>query len=406
MKNEQKIVNDFTLIQKQNIHYLDNAATTQKPNCVIEAVVEYYNEKNANPMRGLYDLSIAATEAYEDARNTVAEFINAEDPGEIIFTRNATESLNLVAYSYGMNMLSEGDEIIVNISEHHSNMLPWREVAERIGGKIRYYECERDGYADPDKIEAMFNERTKVLAIAQVSNVFGRPQDIKEITRRAHEHGVIVVCDGAQSVPHMPVDVQDLGVDFLAFSGHKMYGPMGIGVLYGKKELLKAMPPFLYGGEMIESVSRENVTYADIPHKFEAGTVNDGGAVGLAAAIRYMQRIGWETIMERELELTKRALDAVLEIPHVEILGSDKAEEHCGIITFTVDGVHPHDVAAIFDSRNIDIRAGHHCAQPLHQYLGKMSTSRASITFYNTEKDIDAFVSCLKSLRGEMGYGE
>lgn len=397
---------EFTLLKQQNIHYLDNAATTQKPKCVLEAVRGYYDKKNANPMRGLYDLSIAATEAYEDAREAVRSFINAADTAEIVFTRNATESLNLIAYSYGMNFLKEGDEIIVNISEHHSNMLPWRQVAEKTGAIVKYYECEENGSVDVDKIEAMMNERTRIIAIAQVSNVFGYCQDIKEIASRAHKYGAYIVCDGAQSVPHMPVDVQDLDVDFLVFSGHKMYAPMGIGVMYGKREIMEKMPPFLYGGEMIEYVTRDGATYAELPHKFEAGTVNDGGAVGLHAAIDYMNLIGWETLMGRELHLTEIAMGEMAKIPHVHIIGSDKPEEHCGIITFKIDGVHPHDIAAIFDSKNIAVRAGHHCAQPLHQYMGMMSTTRASITFYNTEEDVMAFLDCLRGIRGAMGYGE
>lgn len=399
-------IEDFTLLKQQNIHYLDNAATTQKPNCVLEAVREYYDKKNANPMRGLYDLSIAATEAYEDAREAVSKFINARDVSEIIFSRNATESLNLVAYSYGMNFINEGDEIIINISEHHSNMLPWREVAKKTGAIIKYYECDSDGRVDPDKLDEMMNERTKIVAIAQVSNVFGYTQDIKEISKRVHKYGAYIVCDGAQSVPHIPVDVQDLDVDFLAFSGHKMYAPMGIGVLYAKKEILEKMPPFLYGGEMIEYVTKDSATYAELPHKFEAGTVNDGGAVGLHAAIDYMNNIGWDTLIGRELHLTKIAMEEMAKIPNVSIIGSDKAENHSGIITFKIDGVHPHDIAAIFDSKNIAVRAGHHCTQPLHQHMGLMSTTRASITFYNNEADIEAFIDCLKGIREAMGYGK
>ncbi len=399
-------IDDFTLLKQQNIHYLDNAATTQKPNCVLEAVRGYYDKKNANPMRGLYDLSIAATEAYENAREAVSSFINAGDSSQIIFTRNATESLNLVAYSYGMNFLKKDDEIIVSISEHHSNMLPWRQVASKTGAKVKYIECDSNGCIGPEKLEKMMSDNTKIVAVAQVSNVFGFTQDVKEISRIAHHHGAIIVCDGAQSVPHMPVDVRKLDVDFLAFSGHKMYAPMGIGVLYGKKELLDKMPPFLYGGEMIEYVTKDSATYAEVPHKFEAGTVNDGGAVGLHAAIDYMENIGWDTLIGRELSLTKMAMDEMAKIPHVSIIGSDKPEEHCGIITFKIDGVHPHDIAAIFDSKDIAVRAGHHCTQPLHQHMGLMSTTRASITFYNTEADVKAFIDCLKGVRRSMGYGE
>ena len=392
----------FPVLEEQKIHYLDNAATTQKPGCVITA--DYYRQHNANPMRGLYALSIAATDAYEKARSTVAQFINAKKDSEIIFTRNATESLNLVASSYGSYALSEGDEIIVTIVEHHSNFLPWQQAAKRAGAKVVFFDCEQDGTLSLDTFRSLLSERTKIVAMTQLSNVFGRSYDIKAFAAAAHEVGAVFVCDGAQSVPHIPVDVQELDVDFLAFSGHKMYAPMGIGVLYGKTELLDAMPPFLYGGEMIEYVTREGATYAKLPHKFEAGTVNVGGAVGLDEAIAFMQRIGWERIREAEEELTVYAFEKMQQVPHVHIIGSSDPLEHHGILTFMIDGVHPHDVAAIFDSEDIAVRAGHHCAQPLHKHLGLFSTTRASLAFYNTREDIDAFIDCLASIRGRMGY--
>ncbi len=394
----------FPVLEGQKIHYLDNAATTQKPGCVITAAENYYRMHNANPMRGLYALSIAATDAYEKARSSVREFINAEKDEEIIFTRNATESLNLVAYSYGSMALKEGDEIIVTIVEHHSNFLPWKQAALRAGAKIVFFECEQDGSLSLDKFKSLLNDRTKIVAMTQLSNVFGRMYDVKEFAACAHEVGAVFVCDGAQSVPHMPVDVRVLDVDFLAFSGHKMYAPMGIGVLYGKSRLLKEMPPFLYGGEMIEYVTREKTTYANIPHKFEAGTVNVGGAVGLDEAIAFMKRIGWDTIIDSENKLTAYMFDEMSKIDHVHIIGSDDPGEHHGIITFVIDDVHPHDVAAIFDENDVAIRAGHHCAQPLHQHLGLFSTTRASLAFYNTKEDIDAFIACLKTIRGKMGY--
>ncbi|MBQ1472738.1 MAG: cysteine desulfurase, partial [Lachnospiraceae bacterium] len=321
-----------------------------------------------------------------------------------IFTRNATESMNLVAYSYGMHFLHEGDEIIVSIAEHHSNMLPWRQVAKVTGAHVTYLFCKEDGTLTPDMLEEIISDKTKIVAITQISNVFGRLNDIKGFAAVAHAHGAIMVADGAQSVPHIAVDVQDLDVDFMGFSGHKMFAPMGIGALYGKYELLEAMPPFLYGGEMIEYVSMEDATYAEVPHKFEAGTVNVGGAVGLAEACRFMGRFGWERIEKRENDLTVYAMEKVVRLPHVHVLGSDDPMDHHGIITFMIDGVHPHDVAAIFDAHNIAIRAGHHCAQPLHKYLGKLSTSRASLAFYNNEEDIDAFVDCLGNIRKDMGF--
>ncbi|MCR4999069.1 MAG: cysteine desulfurase [Lachnospiraceae bacterium] len=401
---DQQIRGQFPILKDRNVVYLDNAATSQKPPCVIEAAAEYYKMNNANPMRGLYELSIDATNAYEDARKTVADFIHASRPEEIVFTRNATESLNLVAYSYGMHFLHEGDEIIVSIAEHHSNMLPWRQVAAATGAHVTYLYCKQDGELTPSMLEEIISDKTKIVAITQISNVFGRLNDIKGFAAVAHAHGAIMVADGAQSVPHIPVNVQDLDVDFMSFSGHKMFAPMGIGALYGRYELLDQMPPFLYGGEMIEYVTLDGATYAEVPHKFEAGTVNVGGAVGMAEAIRFMMRFGWERIEKRENDLTVYAMEKVLKIPHVHVLGSDDPMNHHGIITFMIDGVHPHDVAAIFDAHNIAIRAGHHCAQPLHKYLGKLSTSRASLAFYNNEDDIDAFVECLSGLRGAMGY--
>ncbi len=384
--------------------YLDNSATQQKPRQVLEAAEKYYREENANPLRGLYDLSVKATDAYENARSAVRRFINAREDCEIIFTRNATESLNLVAYSYGRAFVGEGDEIIVSIAEHHSNMLPWQLLAKEKSAKLVYFECDEQGYFSPEELKKLLNERTKLVAITQISNVLGRLNPIKEFAKLCHDNGTVIVCDGAQSVPHIPVDVQELDVDFLAFSGHKMLAPMGIGALYGKKELLEKMPPFLSGGEMIEYVTREGATYAPLPHKFEAGTVNVGGAVGLHAAIDYISELGFEAIEKREAELTALMMNEMKKLPYIRIFGSEDPAEHCGIVTFEIEGVHPHDVAAIFDSENIAVRAGHHCAQPLHKHLGVMSTTRASIAFYNTEEDVRRFIECLGQIRRKMGY--
>ncbi|MGN0242320.1 MAG: aminotransferase class V-fold PLP-dependent enzyme [Candidatus Weimeria sp.] len=400
------IKEEFPLLEKRDIVYLDNAATTQKPPCVIEAASRYYNENNANPLRGLYQLSIDATDEYENARQEVADFIGAADKSEIIFTRNATESLNLVAYSYARTFLKEGDEVITTIAEHHSDMIPWQQACRATGAHLTYLYCEKDGTMTPDMLEKIISDKTKIVAVTQVSNVFGRVNDIKGFAEVAHRHGAVLVADGAQSVPHIPVNVQDLDCDFLAFSGHKMYAPMGIGVLYGKKELLEKMPPFLFGGEMIEYVTTEGATWAELPHKFEAGTVNVGGAVGLGEAIRFMKRFGWEKIEKREEELTTYAMEKMAAYPHVHIIGSKDPKEHHGIITFTVDDVHPHDCAAIFDEHNVAVRAGHHCAQPLLKYLGKMSTVRASMAFYNDKRDIDKFYDALISIRKEMGYAD
>lgn len=397
---------DFPLFKDRDVIYLDNAATAQKPACVIEAEKEFYEKHNANPLRGFYPLSLEATDAYEAARKTVQHFIHAASETEIIFTRNTTESLNLVAYSYGLNNLCPEDEIVVSIMEHHSNMLPWQMVARQTGAKLIYLECEKDGSLSEAKLDEAFSDKTRLVAITQVSNVLGRPTPVEEIVRRARKSNAVVVLDAAQSSPHMPIDVQKLDVDFLAFSGHKLMGPMGIGVLYGKKKLLKAMPPFLTGGEMIDSVTRDGAKYAELPHKFEAGTVNAAGAVGLAAAIDYINKIGFETMQERELALTKRALEGLNAIPKVHVLGSELAEEHTGILTFTIEDVHPHDVSAVLESDGVAVRAGHHCAQPLLEYLGVRSATRASLMFYNTEEEVDALVKSVAGVRRRMGYGE
>ena len=396
---------NFPVFDKyKELVYLDNSATQQKPKRVIDALVRYYSEENANPLRGLYELSVKATEAYENARESVRRFIGAASTKEIVFTRNATESLNLIAFSWGQANIGEGDEILVSISEHHSNLLPWQLLAKQKGAKLRYLECDSSGKYTAQALEKALTPKTKLFAIAQISNVFGRLNPIKEFAEIAHKNGTLIVCDGAQSVPHIPVDVQQLGVDFLAFSGHKMLAPMGIGVLYAKQELLEKMPPFLSGGEMIEYVTREDATYAELPHKFEAGTVNAGGAVGLAVAIDYINELGFDEIQKREDELTAYAFGEMKKIPHINIIGAVDAGDHHGILTFTVDGVHPHDIAAIFDADGVNIRAGHHCAQPLHQYLDVQSTARMSLAFYNDEQDITRFIQTLGSIRRRMGY--
>ena len=397
---------DFPLLKSQDIAYLDNAATAQRPQCVLDAIARFYRTENANPLRGLYPLSVAATESYEGAREAVRAFINAKNSREIVFTRNTTESLNLVAYSYGLSHVKAGDEVLVSVMEHHSDLLPWQMVCRNTGATLKFMECEPDGSLDLNKVEALITDKTKIVACTQVSNVLGRVYPIREIAALAHKVGAVMVVDGAQSTPHIPVDVAALGADFFAFSGHKLYGPMGIGVLYGREELLNDMPPFLTGGEMIELVTREGAVFAELPQKFEAGTVNAAGAVGLHAAIDYVNRIGFAEIHRQEVALTRRALDGIRKIPCVHVLGSEKPEEHCGIVTFTVDGVHPHDISEILASDGVAIRAGHHCAQPLHAYLGRPSTARASLAFYNTEADIDRLLDSISTLRERMGYGK
>ena len=397
---------DFPLLNSLDVAYLDNAATAQRPQCVLDAVTEFYKSKNANPLRGLYPLSISATESYESARDTVRDFLNAKSSSEIIFTRNTTEGLNLVAYSYGLTNVKAGDEVLVSIMEHHSNLLPWQMVCRRTGAALKFMECEPDGTLDLNKVASLITPRTKIVACTHVSNVLGRVNPISEIAELAHRAGAVMVVDAAQSTPHIPVDVQALGADFLAFSGHKVYGPMGIGVLYGREELLNAMPPFLTGGEMIESVTREGAVFAELPHKFEAGTVNAADAVGLQAAIEYVKSVGFEQMHRQEVALTRRAMEGIRNIPCVHVLGSENPEEHCGIITFTVDGVHPHDISEILASDGIAIRAGHHCAQPLLAFLKHPSTARASLAFYNTEAEIDRLLDSLSTLRERMGYGK
>ena len=404
--NWKEIRRDFPLLtQHPDIAYLDNAATTQKPARVLEACRDFYEERNANPLRGLYDLSQRATEAYEQARETVAGFVNAHSAEEIIFTRNATESLNLVAFSYG-STLRPGDEILVSVLEHHSNLIPWQQAAARTGAVLKFIPCDPEGRITEADVRSALTERTRVVAMTQVSNVLGVENDIRRFARLAHEAGAVFVCDGAQSVPHLPVDVQALDVDFLAFSGHKVYAPMGIGVLYGRQELLDRMPPFLTGGEMIEYVTRESATWAELPHKFEAGTVNASGAVGLAAAIDYCREIGLEQIVEKENALSRVAFEALSAVPHLRLLGAKEAEGHHGIFTFTLEGAHPHDIAEILSADGVCVRAGHHCAQVLMAHLGTPSTARASLSFYNTEEEIGRLAESLRTVRRRLGYAE
>ena len=396
---------DFPLLIQNKTIYLDNAATAQRPQCVIDAEMDFYQNHNANPLRGTYPLSVEATDIYEQARARVKDFIHAASTQEVIFTRNTTEGINLVAYSYGLTHLKAGDEILVSIMEHHSNLLPWQMVARTTGASLKFLECAKDGSVDLDQVESLITDHTKLVAITQVSNVLGRENPVQEIVSLAHKKGAVVVVDGAQSTPHKKIDVQALDADFFAFSGHKLLGPMGIGALYGKKALLDKMPPFLSGGEMIDSVTRGGARFAELPHKFEAGTVNAAGAAGLLAAIDYIEGIGFDVMEERELAVTKRALEGLKRVPHVHVLGSEKAEEHTGILTFVVDQVHPHDVSEVLIADGISVRAGHHCAQPLLQYLGVNSATRASFMFYNTMDEADRLVESIASIRERMGYG-
>lgn len=396
---------DFDILNSGDYVYFDNAATSQRPNQVLDAISNFYRTANANPLRGLYDWSIAATDMYEDSRRVVADFIGAATPEEIIFTRNTSESLNLVAYSYGLDNVSEGDEVVISVMEHHSNILPWQMVCRKKNAKLVYLEPDEEGVISKEEYESKITDRTKVVAIGHVSNVMGVTNPVKEIVAYAKSKGAIVVVDGAQSTPHMKINVQELGADFFAFSGHKMLGPMGIGVLYGRKELLENMSPFLTGGEMIEYVTRTDATYAELPHKFEAGTVNASGAVGLAEAIRYLQNVGFEAIEAQEQKLTALLMEGMSKLPYIKIYGSKDPKKHCGIVTFTIDGVHPHDISSVLNDDHVCIRAGHHCAQPLMQFIGEGSTARASLYFYNTEEEVKIFLEKLAKVREVMGYG-
>ena len=410
-RRNNEYLQDFPILQtKMNgrpIVYLDNGATTQKPEAVIKAVADYCTYCNANPHRGAYELSVKATDIYETARVRTQHFIGAARPEEIIFTKNATEALNLVAYSYGRANIREGDEIVITISEHHSNIVPWQFVAKARGAVLKYIYLEEDGNLSAADIASKITEKTKIVAVTHVSNVLGLVNDVRAIADRAHAVGAVIIVDGSQSVPHIAVDVQAMDADFFAFSGHKMLSPMGIGVLYGKYDILDAMPPFLFGGDMIEYVGEQETTYAELPAKFEAGTQNVSGASGLIAAIDYLEKVGFDRIETIERDLLAYALPKLRELPFVELYGCDSTRDNkTGIITFNVKDIHPHDVASILDSYGVAIRAGHHCAQPLMRYLGQNATCRASFYLYNTHEDVDQFIDALKKVRGVLGYGD
>lgn len=400
---------DFPILNDRHnpVVYLDNAATTQKPRSVIDAMQDYYTAQNANPLRGLYSLSVKATEAYEQARRTVADFINAKESCEIIFTRNATESLNLIAYTYGMENIHSGDEIVISIMEHHSNILPWQMVAKAKNAVLKYMYTDTEGNISDKEILTKITEKTKIVSVTQISNVLGVKTPLEKIIARAHSVGAVVIVDGAQGAPHLKTDVQQLECDFYIFSGHKMLAPMGIGVLYGKKNILEKMPPFLRGGEMIDIVTEQEVTFAPLPEKFEAGTPNVSGAVGLKTAIDYLNNIGFDKIEEQEQQLMQIAHTELSKIPHVTIYGPKNPAKRYGVLSFNIEGVHPHDVSSLVDYHgNIALRAGHHCAQPLLKFLNTSSTNRISFYFYNNEEDIYKFIEQIKQVRKWMGYND
>jgi cysteine desulfurase/selenocysteine lyase len=398
---------DFPLLQRsvdgKPLVYLDSAATSQKPRVVLEALQRYYEEYNANVHRGLYRIAERATLAYEEARAKVAAFIGAP-PEELIFTRGTTEAINLVAYSYGDAFVRPGDEILVTEMEHHSNLVPWQLLAQRRGARLRFVRVRpEDGTLDLDSLDRCLTERTRVVAVTHQSNVVGTINPVRDIAERAHAVGAVVLVDGAQSVPHMPVRVQDLGCDFLAFSGHKMCGPTGIGALWGRRELLEAMPPFHGGGEMIERVELETSTYKDPPHRFEAGTPNIADAIALGVAVDYLQAVGMDAVRAHEKALVQYALAQLAEVKGLRLYGPRDPELRGGAVAFSLEGVHPHDVAQVLDGEGVCVRAGHHCAQPLHRALGVAATARASVYLYNTPEDIDALVRGLERVRAFFG---
>lgn len=390
------IKNDFPIFRERNIAYLDSGATTQKPQYVIDAIDNFYKKYNANPHRGAYTLSMEATEEYENTRTKIAKFINAQHREEIVFTKNATESLNLIAYSYGMENLKKDDEIVISIMEHHSNLVTWQKVSKITGSKLNYMYINEEFEIPDEEIEKKITDKTKIVSIAHVSNVLGTLNNVKKIVDYAHKKGAIVIIDAAQSIPHMKIDVQELNTDFLVFSGHKMLAPLGIGILYGKKEILNKMNPFLMGGDMIEYVHEQETTFAPLPNKFEAGTQNVEGVIGLGAAIDYIEKLGYDNIQKHEKELISYAREKLSKLDYIDLYLTPNEKNYAGgVISFNIKGVHPHDVASILDTEGVCVRSGNHCAQPLMRFLGIDSTCRASFYIYNTKEDVDSLVSAL-----------
>jgi cysteine desulfurase/selenocysteine lyase len=394
---------DFPILQRQvngrPLVYLDNAASSQKPQQVIDALVHFYTHINANVHRGVHTLSVEATDAYEAARERVGHFVGSDDPCELVFVRNATEGLNLVAVCWGRANLQPGDEILATLLEHHSNLVPWQRVAQDTGARIRLVPLLDDGTLDMAAYRSMLSPRTKIVAVAHASNVLGTINPLPEIAELAHAHNAIVVVDGAQSVPHVPTNVADLGIDFLAWSGHKMLAPMGSGGLWGKRDLLEAMPPFLGGGGMIREVFEDRATWAPLPEKFDAGTPSVADSVGFAAAVDYLDDLGMDNVRAHEIEVTAYALDRLASLPDVSVYGPRDARDRTGVVSFNLDGVHPHDAGTILDEAGVAVRAGHHCCQPLHRSLDVAATLRASFYVYNSTDEVDALVDALGTAR-------
>ncbi len=393
----KEIKKDFPILNNEKIVYLDSGATTQKPVQVIQAVEEFYKKYNANPHRGAYTLSMEATEIYENTRNKISKFINARYSEEIIFSKNATESLNLIAYSYGMDNLKKDDEVVISIMEHHSNLVPWQKICKSTESNLKYMYLNENFEISKEEIEKKITDKTKIVGITYVSNVLGTINKVEEIIKYAHKKGAIVILDASQSIPHLKLDVQKLDADFVVFSGHKMLAPFGIGIMYGKKEILNKMSPFLMGGDMIEYVYEQETTFAPLPNKFEAGTQNVEAVVGLGTAIDYINNLGYDKIQEIEKEIINYARQELSKLDYLTLYMPKNQENHSSVISFNIKGVHPHDVASILDSKGICIRSGNHCAQPLMRFLGIDSTCRASFYFYNTKEDVDKLVEGLKS---------
>lgn len=381
--------------------YFDNAATSQKPQVVIDSIMRYYEEENSNIHRGVHYLSERATRAYEAAREKVARFLNAESYQEVIFVRGTTEAINLVAHSYGRKHIGEGDEVLISAMEHHSNIVPWQMVCEERGAKLRVIPMNDSGEILVDEYEKMLSERTKIVGFPHISNALGTINPVKRMIAMAHRHGIPVLIDGAQAVPHTRVDVRDLDCDFYAFSSHKMFGPTGVGVLYGKKALLESMPPYQGGGDMIKSVKFEKTIFNDLPYKFEAGTPNIAGGIGLGAAIDYMGQLNMDAVQAYEHDLLTYATDELLKIPGVKVIGT--AKEKASVLSFVMDGIHPHDIGTILDDEGVAIRTGHHCAQPVMERFGIPATARASFAFYNSKEEIDVMIKALYKVKEVLG---
>ncbi|RKH08282.1 cysteine desulfurase [Corallococcus sp. CA053C] len=396
-----RVRGDFPILRQEvrgrPLVYLDSAATGQKPQAVLDALTHYYTHDNANVHRGVHILSERSTQAFEDARETVRRFLNAKDAREIIFVRGTTEAINLVAATYGRKHVGPGDEVLISAMEHHSNIVPWQMVCDAAGAKLRVIPVDEQGALQMDAVDALLTERTRLLAITHVSNALGSVNPIKELVAKAHAKNIPVLVDGAQSVTHFPVDVQDLGCDFYAFSGHKLFAPTGIGVLYGKLAMLESLPPYQGGGDMILSVTMEKTVYNRVPHRFEAGTPDMAGAVGLAAAIRYLEGVGLAAISQHDQWLLAYATQALEAVPGLKLVGT--APKKTGVLSFTFGDIHPHDVGTILDQEGICIRTGHHCAQPLMKRFGVAATARASLALYNTPEDVDALVKGLHKVR-------